>query len=189
MNLSSEILPADILRFWRDAGPDRWFNRDDGFDRELTSRFLATWEIASRGGLSAWEATDEGALALVIVLDQFPRNMFRNDPRTYASDPLAREVARRAIARGRDLNLDPDLRSFLYLPFEHSENAADQTTSVELFRTLGNADSLKWAEHHAEIIGRFGRFPHRNQLLNRTTTPDEQSFLDNGGFAGSSQQP
>ncbi len=184
MSETSEILPADILQFWQDAGPDRWFTRSDAFDADLKSRFLPLWEKASAGQLSSWGETADGALALVIVLDQFPRNMFRNDPRTYASDPLAREVARRAIARGADNKVDPSLRSFLYLPFEHSEDPADQKTCVALFKTSDDADGLKWAEHHAEIIDRFGRFPHRNLLLNRASTPDEQSFLDSGGFSG-----
>ncbi len=184
MSENSEILPADILRFWRDAGPDRWFTRSDAFDADLKSRFLPLWEKASVGQLSSWEETADGALALVIVLDQFPRNMFRNDPRTYASDPLAREVARRAIARGADTKVAPALRSFFYLPFEHSEDADDQKTCVALFKASGDTDGLKWAEHHAEIISRFGRFPHRNLVLNRNTTPDEQSFLDSGGFSG-----
>ncbi|WP_315837376.1 DUF924 family protein [Bradyrhizobium prioriisuperbiae] len=184
MTETSKILPADILRFWRDAGPDRWFNRNDAFDAELKARFLPLWETAAAGHLSSWEETSDGALALVIVLDQFPRNMFRNDPRTYASDPLAREVARRAIDRGADADIEPELRSFFYLPFEHSEDADDQTTCVALFKMLGDAESLKWAEHHAEIIARFGRFPHRNRILNRNSTADEQSFLDSGGFSG-----
>lgn len=184
MTETNEILPADILRFWRDAGPDRWFNRNDAFDAELKSRFLPLWEKAAAGHLSSWEETPDGTLALVIVLDQFPRNMFRNDPRTYASDPLARDVARRAIDRGADAEIDPALRSFLYLPFEHSEDAGDQATCVALFKALGDAESLKWAEHHAEIIERFGRFPHRNHILNRNSTADEQSFLDSGGFSG-----
>lgn len=184
MRETSEILPADILQFWRDAGPNSWFTRSDAFDADLKSRFLPLWERALAGQLSSWEATSDGALALVIVLDQFPRNMFRNDPRTYASDPLAREVARRALARGAEADVDPMLRSFLYLPFEHSENAADQATCVALFKASGDADGLKWAEHHAEIIDKFGRFPHRNLVLNRNTTPDEQSFLDSGGSSG-----
>ena len=179
----TNVAPADILTFWRDAGPDRWYKRDDAFDAELRRRFLTVWEKASRGELSAWEASDDGALALVIVLDQFPRNMFRGDARTYASDALAREVAHRAIERGVDKRIDPALRQFLYLPFNHSENLADQLSCIELTRAAGNAENLEWAEHHADIIRRFGRFPHRNRLLGRDTTPEEQAFLDEGGFA------
>jgi uncharacterized protein (DUF924 family) len=179
----TNVAPSDILAFWREAGPDRWYKRDDAFDAELRRRFLALWQKASAGELSSWEASDDGALALVIVLDQFPRNMFRDDARTYASDGLAREVAHRAIARGVDARIDPALRQFLYLPFNHSEDLSDQLRCIELTRAAGNAENLKWAEHHADIIRRFGRFPHRNRLLGRTTTPEEQAFLDEGGFA------
>ena len=179
----TNVAPSDILAFWRDAGPDRWYKRDDAFDAELRRRFLALWQKASAGEVSSWEASDDGALALVIVLDQFPRNMFRGDARTYASDGLAREVAHRAIERGVDGRIDPALRQFLYLPFNHSENLSDQLRCIELTRAAGNAENLKWAEHHAAIVRRFGRFPHRNHLLGRTTTPEEQAFLDEGGFS------
>ena len=179
----TDVTPADILAFWRDAGPARWYKRDDAFDAELRRRFLALWQRAAAGELSSWEASDDGTLALVIVLDQFPRNMFRGDARTYASDGLAREVTCRAIERGVDARIDPALRQFLYLPFNHSEQLSDQLRCIELTRAAGNAENLKWAEHHADIIRRFGRFPHRNHLLGRATTPEEQAFLDEGGFA------
>ena len=179
----SNVAPSDILAFWRDAGPERWYKRDDAFDAELRRRFLGLWRQASAGELSSWEASDDGALALVIVLDQFPRNMFRGDIRTYASDGLAREVAHRAIERGVDAPIDQRLREFLYLPFNHSEQLSDQLRCIELTRAAGNVENLKWAEHHADIVRRFGRFPHRNRLLGRATTPEEQAFLDEGGFA------
>jgi uncharacterized protein (DUF924 family) len=118
------------------------------------------------------------------VLDQFPRNMFRDSARAFAADPLARTVASRAIARGFDQGVTLAERSFFYLPFEHSEELADQERCVALNRASGDADALKWAEHHADIIRRFGRFPHRNGVLGRVTTPEEQAFLDAGGFAG-----
>ena len=178
------VAPADILAFWRDAGPDRWYTRDDAFDAELRRHYLELWRKAAAGELSSWEASDDGALALVIVLDQFPRNMFRGDARTYASDALAREAARRAIGRGVDARVDPALRQFLYLPFMHSEQLPDQLRCIELSRKAGDAESLKWAEHHADVIRRFGRFPHRNRILGRSTTPDEQAFLDQDGFSG-----
>ena len=117
------------------------------------------------------------------MLDQFPRNLFRDDIRTYASDAQAREVAHRAIERGVDARIDPALREFLYLPFMHSEHLADQLRCIELSRKAGLAENAKWAEHHADIIRRFGRFPHRNRLLGRATTPEEQAFLDEGGFS------
>ena len=126
----------------------------------------------------------DSLLALIIVLDQFPRNMFRGDACTYAADPLARTVADRAIARGFDQRYVPPERQFFYLPLEHSENLADQERSVALNRATGDEDGVKWAELHADIIRRFGRFPHRNRVLGRVTTPEEQAFLDAGGFAG-----
>ena len=177
------VTPADILAFWRDAGPDRWYRRDDTFDAEVRRRFLDLWRQAAAAELSSWEASDDGALALVIVLDQFPRNMFRGDIRTYASDALARKVAGRAIERGLDARIDQVLREFLYLPLMHSEHLADQLRCIELSRAAGLTESARWAEHHAGIIRRFGRFPHRNRILGRATTPEEQAFLDEGGFS------
>ena len=182
MTEACDIAPADILTYWRQVGPERWYERDDALDADVRSRFFELWRKAAAGKLSSWEAADDGALALAIVLDQFPRNMFRNDIRTYSSDALAREVAGRAIARGSDLRVDPALQEFLYMPLMHSEHLADQLRCVELF--CGNADKLKYAERHADIVRRFGRFPHRNRILGRTTTPEEQAFLDGGGFAG-----
>jgi uncharacterized protein (DUF924 family) len=181
--VEASVTPADVLSFWRDAGPDRWYRRDDAFDAEVCRRFLDLWQCAAAGELSAWEASDDGALALVIVLDQFPRNLFRDDGRTYASDAQARDVAQRAVENGVDARVDPALREFLYLPFMHSEQLPDQLRCIELLRAAGHAENLKWAEHHADIIRRFGRFPHRNRLLGRATTPEEQAFLDEGGFS------
>ena len=178
------VEPADVLAFWRAAGPKKWFAKNDAFDAEIRTRFLPTYEAAARGALSDWEQTPDGALALTIVLDQFPRNMFRGDARTFAADPLARAVADRALARGHDQPFAPSERTFFYLPFEHSEDLADQERCVELNRVHGDADGLKWAELHADIIRRFGRFPHRNKVLGRATTPEEQAFLDGGGFGG-----
>ena len=182
--VEASVTPAGILAFWRDAGPDRWYRRDDAFDAEVRRRFLGLWQRAAAGELSSWEGSDDGALALVIVLDQFPRNLFRDDIRTYASDPLAREVAQRAIDGGADARIDPVLREFLYLPFMHSEHLGDQLRCVELFRGTENAENLGYALQHADIIRRFGRFPHRNPILGRATTPEEQAFLDAGGFSG-----
>ena len=179
----ASVTPADVLSFWRDAGPDRWYRRDDIFDAEVCRRFLGLWQRAAAGELSAWQASDDGALALVIVLDQFPRNLFRDNVMTYASDALARDVAQRAVESGVDKRVDPTLREFLYLPFMHSEHLSDQLRCIELLRAAGHAENLKWAEHHADIIRRFGRFPHRNRLLGRATTPDEQAFLEEGGFS------
>lgn len=176
--------PADIVAFWREAGPSRWYAKDSAFDDELRRRFLPTWEAASAGRLQAWEDSDEGTLALILVLDQFSRNMFRNDARAFSADALARAIADRAIARGVDQRVDDSLRAFMYLPFEHSESMADQERCVALFRAMGDAESLKWADLHLDIIKRFGRFPHRNAVLGRATTPEEATFLADGGFAG-----
>jgi uncharacterized protein (DUF924 family) len=175
--------PAAIVAFWREAGPDRWFKKDAAFDDEIKRRFLATHEAAAAGRLTDWEQSAEGALALLILLDQFPRNMFRSEARAFATDPLARAVTSRAILNGFD-GAFPDMRGFFYLPFEHSENLADQERGLALYKAVGDEDGLKWAVLHADIIRRFGRFPHRNAVLGRITTPDEQALLDGGGFAG-----
>ena len=175
--------PQDIVTFWRDAGYERWYTKNDAFDQQLRERFMLTWEAARDEKLGAWQETDDGVLALLIVLDQFPRNMFRNDPRAFSTDALARTVAARAITEGRDLRVEQGLRSFVYLPFEHSEDLADQERSITLFAPLGE-DSLKWAIIHADIIRKFGRFPHRNAVLGRTSTDAEKAYLAEGGFAG-----
>jgi uncharacterized protein (DUF924 family) len=177
------ITPADVVAFWRAAGPKRWFEHDAAFDDEIRRRFLGLHEAAAAGKLTGWEQSAEGALALLILLDQFPRNMFRGQARAFATDPLALAIASRAILNGYDGAI-PGLRSFFYLPFEHSENLADQERAIMLYKAVGDADDLKWAELHADIIRRFGRFPHRNAVLGRVTTPEEQAFLDGGGFAG-----
>lgn len=174
---------GEIVAFWQQAGADRWFKKDTAFDDEIRARFLASYEAAAAGKLRDWEQSAQGALALLLLLDQFPRNMFRGNARTYATDPLARAIAAGAIVRGFDAQVPQDLRGFFYLPFMHSEDLADQERAVTLYRVAGLAE-LKYAEEHADIIRRFGRFPHRNAVLGRTTTPEEQAFLDGGGFKG-----
>ena len=181
---SAHPTPAHVVSFWRDAGPERWFKKDAGFDDEIRRRFLGLHEAAAAGTMTGWETTAEGTLALLILLDQFPRNMFRGQARAVASDPLARSIAAGALVRGFDAQVPTGMRGFFYLPFEHSENLADQARAVAFYKTIGDADGLKWAELHADIIRRFGRFPHRNSVLGRATTADEQAFLDGGGFAG-----
>jgi uncharacterized protein (DUF924 family) len=175
---------TDVVSFWHKAGPDRWFNKDAAFDQQISERFLTAYEMAAAGKLSSWEESAQGALALLILLDQFPRNMFRGDARAFATDPLARAVAAGAIVRGFDSQVPKELRGFFYLPFEHSEDLADQERCLALNKAAGDIENLKWAEIHADIIRRFGRFPHRNAALGRATTPEEQAFLDGGGFAG-----
>jgi uncharacterized protein (DUF924 family) len=176
--------PGDVLAFWRAAGPDKWFEKDPDFDTEVGARYGDLLRAAAEGRLANWEDTPQGALALAIVLDQFPRNMFRGDARTYATDAVARAVAGRALGRGFDQQVGVAERQFLYLPFMHSEDAADQERCVALARNYGDAEFTHYADHHAEIIRRFGRFPHRNVVLGRATTAEEQAFLDAGGFKG-----
>jgi uncharacterized protein (DUF924 family) len=175
---------ASVLAFWRAAGPEKWFKKDTAFDEDIRAHFLETYDAAAAGKLSGWERTAEGALALTVVLDQFPRNMFRGDARAYAADPLARAVAERAVEHGFDRQVPLSDRQFFYLPFEHSEAMADQERSCALVAATGDADLLKWAQLHADIIRRFGRFPHRNAMLGRASTAEEQAFLDGGGFKG-----
>lgn len=180
----SEPSPAEVVAFWREAGSQRWFEKDAAFDDEIRQRFLALHEQAAAGKLSGWEQNAEGALALLILLDQFPRNMFRGQARAFATDPLARAIAAGALVRGFDAQAPEGMRGFFYLPFEHSEDFADQERAVAFFKAIDDADGLKWAELHRDIIQRFGRFPHRNVALGRATTAEEQAFLDNDGFAG-----
>ena len=184
MSEAATARAADVVAFWREAGPKAWFKKNEVFDADIRRRFLATHEAAAAGQLTEWEHNAEGALALLILLDQFPRNMFRGLPRMFATDPMARAIAAGAILRGFDAQIDKMLRNFFYLPFEHSEDLRDQERSIALCKAAGDADSLKWAEIHADIIRRFGRFPHRNAVLGRATTPEEQKFLDSGGFGG-----
>jgi uncharacterized protein (DUF924 family) len=176
--------PSDVIAFWRTAGPERWFKKDAAFDDDIRRRFLKLHEAAAAGKLTGWETNAEGALALLILLDQFPRNMFRGQARAFATDPLARAITAGALVRGFDSQAPAELRSFFYLPFEHSEDLADQERGIALYKAAGDADGLKWAELHADIIRRFGRFPHRNAVLGRVSTPVELKFLDGGGFAG-----
>jgi uncharacterized protein (DUF924 family) len=178
------ISPAAVVGFWSEAGPDRWFAKDDAFDQTIRERFLGAHEEAAAGKLADWEQTPEGSLALLILLDQFPRNMFRNSARAFATDAQALALAERAIARGDDRRVAPRMRGFFYLPHQHAEDLATQERGVALYAAADDADGLKWAELHADIIRRFGRFPHRNGILGRRTTPDEQAFLDSGGFGG-----
>jgi uncharacterized protein (DUF924 family) len=180
---------SSVIDFWfgppgsRDRGRPRreWFRKDASFDEEIRSRFLALHESASRGELSHWEATPLATLALTVVLDQFPRNMFRESPRAFSTDPLALACARRAVERGFDRLCSPVERTFIYLPFEHSENLAAQRRSVALFESLRfSSDSqglIDYAHKHYDIVAKFGRFPHRNAVLGRASTPEETAFL------------
>ena len=176
--------PRDIIDFWLDAGPDRWFSVDPEFDALVRARFLDAHEISAGGGLPDWNAAAEGALALILLTDQFPRNMFRATPRAFATDALAMRIAERAIARAFDHAYHPPLRRFFYLPFMHAEDIAAQKRCEALCAAAGDEEGVKYAVVHREIIEKFGRFPHRNPILGREMTEEEQRFLDEGGFSG-----
>jgi uncharacterized protein (DUF924 family) len=188
-----KVTPEAILVFWfgREGEEgygeyrEAWFSRDPDFDREVRDRFEDAYEEAVVGKLEQWKEEARSCLALILVLDQFPRNMFRGDARMYAADGLALAAARHALQQAYDRELAPVQRMFMYLPFEHSENLEDQRLSVELFRMLaeetGSQDTLIYAVQHLKIIDRFGRFPHRNEILGRWSTPEEAEFLKEPG--------
>ena len=175
--------PAELIAFWSDAGPGRWFQPDEAFDRAFRERFLGAHEAAAAQALPGWADSADGALALVLLLDQFPRNAFRGTPRMYATDGQARVAADTALAAGFDRQADDALRHFFYLPFTHSEDLADLDRGVAL-NTPGGGEPLRFARHHRDIVARFGRFPHRNAILGRKSTPEEERFLADGGFSG-----
>ncbi len=181
--IPSTPLASEILTFWGEAGPSRWFRKDAAFDQQFRDRFLAAHVAAAGGDFDGWASTAEGALALLILLDQFPRKAFRDTPRMFSTDDKALAIARQALHAGFDAHTDEALRNFFYLPFMHSEQLTDQDLAVALTRKLGD-DAYRFAVLHRDIIERFGRFPHRNAILGRASTPEEQRFLDEGGFAG-----
>jgi uncharacterized protein (DUF924 family) len=174
---------GEIVRFWRDAGSRAWFVKNETFDGRCRA-FENDHHAAARRELTHWEADAEGALALVLLLDQFPRNIYRNSPHAYATDILAQGVAARAIERRFDAATDSALRIFFYMPFEHAEDLVLQERAVQLVEPLRDAEFTKYAVHHRDIVARFGRFPHRNAVLGRKSTPEELQFLAEGGFAG-----
>lgn len=176
--------PSDIIAFWTDAGPQKWFARDAGFDAAIREQFEAAHHAAARCEHDSWRRTPDGSLALLLLLDQFPRNLFRGSAHAFATDELALSIAEEAIAAGHDQATEMPLRLFFYLPLEHAEDLGRQNRCVELVRATGSAEYLKYAEVHRDIIARFGRFPHRNVVLGRTTTAEEKAFLEAGGFAG-----
>ncbi|UVH54862.1 DUF924 family protein [Variovorax paradoxus] len=173
----------DVVDFWREAGPDRWFAKNDAFDAEFATRFSHAHQAAARGELDHWASDAEGALASLVLFDQFPRNTWRGSPHMLATDGKALAVAKQAVESGFDRQCEPMLRRFFYLPFMHSEVLAEQERSVELNAAL-DANTQRYAVLHRDIIARFGRFPHRNRMLGRSTTAEEQKYLDEGGFAG-----
>jgi len=181
--MTAPVEAKAVVDFWREAGPDRWFEKDPDFDRSFRGRFLSWHEAAAVGELTAWLSSPIGSLALILLLDQFPRNAFRGTARMYATDAQAYRVAAVALEAGYDRAVEKALRLFFYLPYAHSEDPADQDRSVALSRAL-DPPNTEHAEGHRGIIARFGRFPHRNAILGRGMTLEEQRFLDEGGFAG-----
>jgi uncharacterized protein (DUF924 family) len=180
--------PEAVIECWLRHGPGSWFSRNEALDAEIEADYADLHFKASRCELTDWEETPHGTLSLLLLLDQFPRNLFRGSAHSYATDPLARTLAHRALAKGFDRHVEPILRPFFYLPFEHSEDIEDQRYSVSLFEKhrdeTGDPEPLKWAILHLDLIERFGRFPHRNAALGRETTAEEQAYLDADGFKG-----
>jgi len=177
----AEIGPGDVVGFWREAGVAKWFGGGPAFDADCRERFLDAHFAAARREFDGWMDNAEGSLALLVLLDQIPRNVFRGSAHAFATDPLALHYADRALEAGHDAATEPGLRLFFYLPFEHSEALADQDRSVALFTALGEKMTLDYALAHRDAIARFGRFPHRNAAMGRDNTPDEQAWLDAGG--------
>ena len=176
-----------VLDFWiTEVGPENWYNGPAELDDLIRQNFMKYWKLALGGGLSNWTDTASGCLAYLILTDQFPRNMFRNDARAFATDTLARSIAANAIEKDFDLQVDRAAQEFFYLPFEHSEDIADQRRCIEYIATrmTDNEGSLLHAQVHQEIINTFGRFPYRNNALDRPSTKAEQTFLDQNGYQG-----
>jgi uncharacterized protein (DUF924 family) len=177
----ADIAPAEVIAFWRDAGSEMWFAANRAFDQEISRRYGQAHLVASAGIDERWARSAEGALAYLLLTDQFPRNIYRNSAHAFATDPLARTMADRAMAAGFDMAAEPELRMFFYLPFQHHENSISQARSIELFmrhRDLtGDGEPLRYAEGHAAEIARFGRFPHRNAVLGRESTEEERTYL------------
>ena len=185
MNLVHAPLPnrtAEVLEFWfKDHGPTDWFAKNPDLDAQIRDRFGALHAAASRGDLDDWAETAKGALALVVILDQFSRNLHRASALAFANDARALKIAKSAIAKGFDQSLSEPQRVFLYLPFEHSEDARDQELSVKYFASLADKLYVESAKQHKAIVDRFGRYPHRNAALGRASTPDEIAFLATPG--------
>ena len=175
----------DVLTFWlEERTPEDWYRKDDALDAAIRDRFGTLWEAARAGGLRGWLRGARGSLAYIVLTDQFPRNMFRDDARAFSTDALARDAARRAIDRGQDLEVDAPARQFFYLPFMHSECLAHQDRSCRMFaRRMDAPENLLHAQAHRQVIRDYGRFPYRNDALGRRSTRAEQAFLDGGGYA------
>lgn len=178
--------PEEVLAFWLDeVGPKGWYGGGEALDQTIRERFLQTWEQARSGALSLWLTYPTGALAYIIVTDQFPRNMFRDDPRAFSTDRVALATAKCAVKKGWDMRVDEPARQFFYLPMMHSENLADQDRCVRLMLTRmpeSGASNLLHAKVHREVIRQFGRFPYRNSALSRKSTAPEAEFAEEGGY-------
>ena len=178
MSSNKDVTPKDILDFWyADDIRPQWFNSTQALDKRILDDYEAVWNQARRGELDAWQQTATGCLALVIILDQFPLNMFRGKPTGFATESQAIEISRWAISQGYDLQLSKDQVTFLYMPLMHSENMDDQNLSVARFEAADLQENARFARHHRSIVNRFGRFPHRNEILGRDSTEDELRWL------------
>ena len=174
----------EVLEFWLKSGPSAWWQKNSKFDLAIKERFGELLEPAAARHLDSWRNNPQSCLALVLILDQFSRNLYRGSEKAFAQDNYALELARHGIKEGFDKNEPAAIYDFFYMPFMHSEKLENQKICVDLFHAKGNEASLKAAIEHQDIISRFGRFPHRNLVLGRKTTPEEQKFLDSGGFSG-----
>lgn len=180
---SRAISALDILDFWWRAGPSKWFAKDDKFDKSCNDRFLPAIEAAKEGKFDHWAETADGTLALLLLLDQMSRNVYRGSPKAFEADEKAVSIAEYAIAHGFDRAFPIEARGFFYLPFEHSEDMRHQEKSVDLCRRLGDKELYHYALIHMDVIRRFGRFPHRNKVLGRKSTEEEEAYLADGGFS------
>ncbi|MGI9382828.1 MAG: DUF924 family protein [Methyloligellaceae bacterium] len=181
--MTANLRAEEILTFWTEAGREAWFRCDAEFDATIRERFGALCRGAVEGALDGWCTEPRGTLALILLLDQFPRNIHRGNPSAFAADEKARAVAEEAIEKGFDAAFEGDIRRFFYLPFMHAEDAACQERAITLCAAAGDEEGERFARDHADIIRRFGRFPHRNRTLGRAPTPEETRFLDEGGFS------
>lgn len=174
--------PETIIDYWfADGMPPRWFKKDDAFDAELRERFADAYETAASGGYDSWRESAEGTIALVLLLDQIPRNIFRDTPKAFEADAKARELTQRALTYQLDQNLSILQRMFLYMPLMHSESLEEQEQGVQLFTDLGREENIRYAIAHRDVIAKYGRFPHRNAILGRTNTPEEEAYLAQPG--------
>lgn len=176
--------PQDVLKFWREAGPEKWFKKDDAFDAEIADRFMPLYDRACRSELDDWAKEPDAATALILLFDQFSRNLYRNDARAFAQDGRCVRIVHDMMASGAGRKVPEDIAPFIYMPLMHSENLDDQQKCIDEMERLEKPDNVKFAKIHYDIIAKFGRFPHRNAVLGRVTTPDEEKFLADGGFSG-----